>query len=411
MPIGTTALIGMAAQALGSGLSFAQSLRQKEMMRQANEAAAKANQEAIKALEKNMAAEISIQKEPYRSEREAMLVAGAQATEAGRESERGAAATAGRIYQQQQAGQADIAQRMGQEALGLEKLRADEASRLRDIGVQLNVAEIQGAQLAERQAQEQSAAALQAGIQGAIGVVQSGIAGADLYKKTGGAKQFSKLQDAAGAAGIGGADLQSQMANYLGDARLADMDPVAFQDYVTANVSPERIKDFQSKMGSQFVTNPFQSQVNLGPANDPMASALPSPFYDYGTGGVSTVGLSQRPTPSVIPQTTSSANIVRGMPATTTAAPVPPVVSSQNFERAIPSVIPQTAPPADIRLMPDYLTYGDIGSQPPAVEIARKPMPQMPALPGMSIQMAPRVYQQLPVPPPYITQGIPFPTF
>ncbi len=372
MPIGTTALIGMAAQALGSGMSFAQSLKQKEMMRQANEAATKANQQARKALEKNMFAEIGIQKEPYRLEREAMLSAGAQATEAGRESERGAAATAGRVYQQQRAGQADIAQRMGQEALDLEKLRADEEARLRDIGVQLDMAELQGAQLAERQAQEQSAAALQAGVQGAIGVVQSGIAGADLYKKTGGAKQFGKLQDAAGAAGIGGTDLQSQMANYLGDARLADMDPVAFQDYVTANVSPERIKDFQSKMGSQVVTNPFQSQVNLGPANDPRANALPNPFYDYGTGGVSTVGLSQRPTPSVIPQ---------------------------------------TAPPADIRRMPDYLTHGDIGSQPPAVEIARKPMPQMPALPGMSIQVAPRVYQQLPITPPYLTQGIPFPTF
>ena len=381
MPIGTTALIGMAAKALGSGMSFAQSLKQKEMMRQANEAATKANQEAIKALEKNMFAEIGIQKEPYRSEREAMLSAGAQATEAGRESERGAAATAGRIYQQQRAGQADIAQRMGQEALGLEKLRADEEARLRDVGVQLDMAELQGAQLAKRQAQEQSAAALQAGVQGAIGVVQSGIAGADLYKETGAAKQFGKLQDAAGAAGIGGADLQSQMANYLGDARLADLDPVAFQDYVTANVSPERIKDFQSKMGSQVVTNPFQSQIT------------------------------QKPTPSLITETAPSADIVRVMPATTTAAPVPPVVSSQNFERGIPSVIPQTAPPADIRRMPDYLTYGDIGSQSPAVEIARKPMPQMPALPGMSIQMAPRVYQQLPVTLPYLTQGIPFPTF
>jgi hypothetical protein len=329
-------------------MSFAQSLKQKEMMRQANEAATKANQQARKALEKNMFAEIGIQKEPYRLEREAMLSAGAQATEAGRESERGAAATAGRIYQQQRAGQADIAQRMGQEALGLEKLRADEEARLRDIGVQLDMAELQGAQLAERQAQEQSAAALQAGVQGAIGVVQSGIAGADLYKKTGAAKQFGKLQDAAGAAGIGGADLQSQMANYLGDARLADMDPVAFQDYVTANVSPERIKDFQSKMGSQVVTNPFQSQVNLGPANDPMASALPSPFYDYGTSGVSQVNMQRRPTPSLITETASSADIVRSMPVDT----APPVVSIQNFERPIPSVLPQTAPSADIRRMP-----------------------------------------------------------
>ena len=346
-------MIGMAAQALGSGMSFAQSLKQKEMMRQANEAATKANQQARKALEKNMFAEIGIQKEPYRLEREAMLSAGAQATEAGRESERGAAATAGRIYQQQRAGQADIAQRMGQEALGLEKLRADEEARLRDIGVQLDMAELQGAQLAERQAQEQSAAALQAGVQGAIGVVQSGIAGADLYKKTGGAKQFSKLQDAAGAAGIGGADLQSQMANYLGDPRLADMDPVAFQDYVTANVSPERIKDFQSKMGSQFVTNPFQSQVNLGPANDPMASALPNPFYDYCTGGVSAISLSRKSIPSVISQTASPADI-RRMPAITTAAPVSPVLGEIPLsEKRIPSIIPQTVPPADIRRMPE----------------------------------------------------------
>jgi hypothetical protein len=124
-------------------------------------------------------------------------------------------------------------------------------------------------------------------------------------------------------------------------------------------------------MGSQVVTNPFQSQVNLGPANDPMASALPNPFYDYGTSGVSQVNMQRRPTPYVIPQTAPSADIVDA----------------------------------------NYMTYADINGQPSIVEMNRKPMPQMPALPGMSIQMAPRVYQQLPVTPPYLTQGIPFPTF
>ena len=98
---------------------------------------------------------------------------------------------------------------------------------------------------------------------------------------------------------------------------------------------------------------------------------MPNPFYDYGTSGVSRVGGSQK---------------------------------------SIPSVIPQTAPSADI-VDANYMTYADINGQPSNVEIARKRMPQMPALPGMSIQMAPRVYQQLPVPPPYVTQGIPFPTF
>jgi hypothetical protein len=45
---------------------------------------------------------LGIQKTPYELEREAMLSAGAQATEAARESERGVAATAGRVYAGQQ---------------------------------------------------------------------------------------------------------------------------------------------------------------------------------------------------------------------------------------------------------------------------------------------------------------------
>jgi membrane peptidoglycan carboxypeptidase len=55
---------------------------------------------------------------------------------------------------------------MGQELMGLQQLSAQEESRLRDIGVQLDLEEVAGAQLAAANAQELSAQATQQGMQG-----------------------------------------------------------------------------------------------------------------------------------------------------------------------------------------------------------------------------------------------------
>jgi vacuolar-type H+-ATPase subunit H len=132
------AIGGLALSAGTTGLSFAQAGKQKKAMRQAERDAQEAMESARKKLEVNVYENLSIQKEPFELEREALLSQGAQAIQAGVESERGAAATAGRIQMAQQEGQAGVRTAMGQELAGLERLTAQEEGRLRDVGVQLD---------------------------------------------------------------------------------------------------------------------------------------------------------------------------------------------------------------------------------------------------------------------------------
>jgi hypothetical protein len=147
-------------------MSFAQAGKQKQAQRNAERDADQAMQEARKKLEINFYDSLAIQKEPYELEREALLSQGAQAIQAGVESERGAAATAGRIQMAQQEGQAGVRSAFGQELTALERLSAQEDSRLRDIGAQLDLGEVEGAQLAAANAQELRARSMEQGMQG-----------------------------------------------------------------------------------------------------------------------------------------------------------------------------------------------------------------------------------------------------
>lgn len=158
--------VGLAATAGTTGMSFAQASKQRKLMQDAERSADIAMQEARKKLDINVFDRLSIQKEPFELEREALLSQGAQAIQAGVESERGAGATAGRIQMAQQEGQAGIRTAMGQELQALEKMSATEEGRLRDIGVQLDLEEVAGAQLAAANAQELGAQAMQQGFQG-----------------------------------------------------------------------------------------------------------------------------------------------------------------------------------------------------------------------------------------------------
>jgi hypothetical protein len=184
MAIATTtaiALAGLAVSAGSTAASFGQAAKQKKIQREAESDATKAMAEARKKLDVNFYEQLGIQKEPYELEREALLAAGAQAIQAGTESERGAAAVAGRVQLQQQQGQRQIAAAMGQEMLGLEKAKVAEESRLRDMGVGLDLGEVEGAQLASRDAQQAAAAATTQGIQGVASMAQQGLSLVPLY--------------------------------------------------------------------------------------------------------------------------------------------------------------------------------------------------------------------------------------
>lgn len=184
MAVATTlAIAGAATAAAGAGMSFAQASKQSRLMSEAETAAAEAMAQARKDLGKNFYAGLSIQKEPYELQREAMMGTAAQAIEAGRESERGTAATAGRIYEAAQQGQGDIRTQMGQELMGLEKLTAQEESRLRDMNANLSLQEAQGYQQMAADAQRASAQSIQQGFGALQTGIEQGIKMAPLYSK------------------------------------------------------------------------------------------------------------------------------------------------------------------------------------------------------------------------------------
>jgi len=174
--------VSIGSQLLGSGMSFFEARKQKKIQADAERRADQAMASARKSLEKNYMDALAIQKEPYELEREAALVAGAQATEALRESDRGMGRV-GAIYGQQQQAQRQIASAMGQELFNLDYLSAQEDTRLRDIGTQLDLGEVTGAQLEAASAEERRAQQLMSGVKGIGGAAMTGVEGLALYGK------------------------------------------------------------------------------------------------------------------------------------------------------------------------------------------------------------------------------------
>lgn len=200
------AIGGLAVTAATTANSFVQAGEAKSKQRRAEADAAAAMAEAKKKLEINFTDELAVQKEPYELQREAMLSQGAQAIRAGQESERGAAVTAGKVMMAQNEAQAGIRTDMTKEMTDIQNKKIAEASRLRDLGVQLDLGEAEGAQMAAANAEAESTAATQAGIQGLGSVAQQGLGMMPLYFKTGAAP-------AAGTPAAGSAPVNPQPGN------------------------------------------------------------------------------------------------------------------------------------------------------------------------------------------------------
>jgi hypothetical protein len=183
MAVATTVIagIGLAITAGTTAASFAQAAKQRKLMDQANADAEKAMAEARTKLDVNYFEPLAVQKEPYELQREALLSSGAQAIQAGIETERGGGATAGRVQMAQNEAQAGIRTAQGEELSDLAKLTATEESRLRDINVQLDLENVAGAQQAAADAQQAAAAATQAGFAGLTSLGSQAVDMAPLY--------------------------------------------------------------------------------------------------------------------------------------------------------------------------------------------------------------------------------------
>lgn len=205
------AIGGLAIGAASTTMSFMQAAEQKKKQREAEAKAAEAMAEARKKLEINFAETLSIQKEPFELEREAMLSQGALAVRAGIESDRGAEATAGRVQMAQNTGQAAIRSAMGQDLMNIEQQIVNEDSRLRDIGVQLDLGEVEGAQLAARDAEKARTVAIAEGVQSATSTASKALDMVPLFQESASARQFGKIQGDASKAGLSQQDFQQKI--------------------------------------------------------------------------------------------------------------------------------------------------------------------------------------------------------
>ena len=252
--------IGIASSLGGAAMSFTQANKQQKLQEEAEAEAAKAMLEARGRLDINYMNALSVQKEPYERQREAMVAQGAQAIDAAQESERGTAAAAGRVQMAQDEAQAGIRTAMGKELTEIERLKVAEDARLRDLNVQLDLGEVEGAQMAARNAQEMAA---QATAQGFEGVTSAATQAANLVPLYGYKKDGSGIQTQQGLAK--NAVIGSNGQQLTGTGSNIQFNPIgAGMPTLNPNQQPINI------LGNQMQSNPVTSfypdfQVNPFP--------------------------------------------------------------------------------------------------------------------------------------------------
>jgi len=189
-----TAIIATGATLASSGASFVQAGKQKRLSEQAQRDADKAFKEAEAQLDVNYFEQLGISKTPYLNQREAIAQQAAQAMEMGRESERGGAATAGRVLAQSNIAQQGITDKQTKDLEALNKLVATEESRLAEERAKLSLEQAEGAGFAAAQAQNQQNQAIISGVTGLAN------AGMSLYENS----ELYKQNNVDGAAGLAG---------------------------------------------------------------------------------------------------------------------------------------------------------------------------------------------------------------
>ena len=187
------AVASIAAAAGGTAMSFSAASKAKKAQQDAEDEVKSKMSEARKKLETNYMDVLAINKEPFERQREALLSAGAQALEAGIESERGGAATAGRLLAAQNEAQGQVRDAQSDRLFDLEAAQAEEDSRLRDIGVQLDLGEVAGAQDAAAASADKAAMMTNQGLQGIVNTAAAIGSTAPLYAKSGAARQAAVI--------------------------------------------------------------------------------------------------------------------------------------------------------------------------------------------------------------------------
>lgn len=191
---GTIAQI--AVQAGTSLISGVQAQKMRKEQQKSEQEAAKLMQDIYGELEKNQYAAVGLPMKSFELEREALAAQGAQAVQAGAESERTAAATAGLTMSQYRKALRDIQSEQADKMLELDLLTAQEAARRGDIKMQFKAQEAEGAAAAAADYEQRKLAAVGGAIEGVIGAAGTAMSAIPLFKATEGVRAVSNIEDA-----------------------------------------------------------------------------------------------------------------------------------------------------------------------------------------------------------------------
>ena len=178
-----TSIIAAGTTLASTGMSIAQASKQNRLAKDASKAADEAFKKAEAQLDVNYFEQLGISKTPYDNQREAIAQSAAQAMEVGKESERGGAATAGRVLAQSNVAQQGITDNQTKDLETLQKLVATEEARLGTAKSNLSLAQAEGAGIASAQAQNASNAAVQSAVSGVADFGMGMYENSELYKQ------------------------------------------------------------------------------------------------------------------------------------------------------------------------------------------------------------------------------------
>lgn len=248
MPVLATiaSLAALGSTIAGTGASFAQARKQRMLQQDAQRKAEEAMAAARKRLEVNVYEREAIAKEPYELQREALLRSGAQAMEAARESERGAAAAAGRLQSTMAGEQATTRAEMATDIQGMRGRIIAEDARLRDEGMAINKDIVTGAQQAIADAQEARNAALVQGVQGLGNAANQLYENAPLYMKDAAGRASTRAARRLGSWGNLRSTLSADNGELANFAGLTNVDLTS--DAVTGMTDPQFLEYLQNNL-------------------------------------------------------------------------------------------------------------------------------------------------------------------
>lgn len=242
------AIGGLAVTAYSTYNSFSEAEKAKSLQNQAASDAAKAMEEARKKLDINVYEQIGLDNRTYEEQLLSNVAAATQLTEAGKESERGAAAIAGKVFAGLTEAQQQIGQEKRAEVQRLKEITAKEEADLLNQKAQLDVSEAGAMRLKERDAQRAAAMYEQQGWQGVTSAVGQAAQLVPLYLK----QRQPKLVD---MQTIGYKSAPTSNDLYAGtQIKSADMTEQGAKDMLS-KMTPEE----QAQLFNLFQSNPFKT--------------------------------------------------------------------------------------------------------------------------------------------------------